>query len=352
MTDRMNAERSLAGCYHILTGKKSGQAIQDATLFGYQSWFGLFPKWERSSFDELVNHLILTGKLVPSGYSYIPSSLAKKEMSPMLERYQFTNRAFLVQNSYVQQHIIHTFWKRFQLLAQVISYHLSEKRYFNPIVQDTVIQKWVKYFWSSISHKDEFVNEIYQELYQYLSQSDDQLLSELILDRLSGATGSGKTFLQLSQYYQIPEAIIRIYFSQAIALLFSRISEGGSSCLKSLIEVSDSKRIQLTQSAQKSYALLQKGLALDEIINIRGLQKSTIEDHLVEMAIHVPDFNVSGFISENQLKQILEISSRLNTKKLRVIKQEIKGQDISFFQIRIALVKGCETIEGTSESQG
>jgi uncharacterized protein YpbB len=340
MTDRMNAERSLAGCYHILTGKKSGQAIQDATLFGYQSWFGLFPKWERSSFEELVKHLILTGKLVPSGHSYLPSSLAKKEMSPMLERYQFTNRAFIVQNSNVQQHTIHIFWKRFQLLAQVISYHLSEKRYFNPIVTDIVIQKWVKQFWNSINHKDEFIHEIYQELFHYLSQSEDQLLSQLILDRLSGAAGSGKTFLQLSQYYQIPEAIIRIYFSQAIASLFSRISEGESSCLKSLIEVSDAKSIQLTQSAQKTYALLQKGLTVDEIINTRGLQRSTIEDHLVEMAIHVPDFNVSSFISENQLNQILEISSKLNTKKLRVIKQEIKGSEVSFFQIRIALIKG------------
>lgn len=352
MTDRMNAERSLAGCYHILTGKKSGQAIQDAALFGYQSWFGLFPKWERSAFEEAVKHLILSGKLVSSSNSYLPSPQTKREMALVLERYQFTSRAFLVQNTNVQQHAIHAFWKRFQLLAQVISYYLSEKRYFNPIVTDNTIQRWVKKYWSSISEKEEFVYQIYQELSHYLSQSEDQLLSQLILDRLSGAQGSGKTFLQISRNYQIPEAIIRIYFFQAIAVLFDRISEGDSSSLKPLVEGSDSKEIQLTQSAQKTYALLQKGITVDEITHKRRLQRSTIEDHLIQMAIHVPNFDISSFISKEQISQILEISSKLNTKKLRVIKQEIKGPEASFFQIRIALVKGCEPVAGTSESQG
>lgn len=351
MADRINAERSLAGCYHILTGKKSGQAIQDATLFGYQSLFGLFPKWERSSFERLTNQLVLSGKLIPSGNSFLPSSQAKKEMILLLESYQFTDRAFLVQDRNVQQHTVSTFWKRFQLLSQVISYYLSEKRYFNPIVTDSSIQKWVKQFWSSISSKEEFTEELYRELSQYLSATDDQLPANLIMDRLTGAKGSGKTFLQMSRNYQIPEAIIRIFFAQAIAVLFSRISEKPSSCLNQIVEGLEPHNLQLTQSAQKTHSLLEKGRTVEEVLHSRRLQRSTIEDHLVEMAIHVPEFDLSSFISDDLIDQVLKISSTLNTKKLRVIKRELRGIEISFFQIRLALVKGCESVERNSEQE-
>lgn len=351
MADRINAERSLAGCYHILTGKKSGQAIQDATLFGYQSWFGLFPRWERSSFERLIKHLVLSGELIPSGNSFLPSPQAKKEMIHLLESYQFTNRAILIHNKNVQQHTVNTFWKRFQLLSQVISYYLCDKRYYNPIVTDNMIQGWVKQFWSSQGSKGEFAEQIYKELSQYLSATDDLLPANLILDRLTGAQGSGKTFLQMSRNYQIPEAIIRIFFAQAIAVLFSRILENPSSRLNQIVEGLEPQNIQLTHSAQKTYNLLEKGRTVEEVLHSRRLQRSTIEDHLVEMAIHVPEFDLSSYISDDLINQVLKISSTLNTKKLQVIKSELKGVEVSFFQIRLALVKGSESVEGKSRQE-
>jgi uncharacterized protein YpbB len=343
MVDRIQGERSLAGCYHILKGKKSGQAIQDAALFGYQGWFGLFPKWERESFDAEVYRLILTGQLIPAKKSHVLSPSGKKELDASIKKYRFNERAFLAKNegiAFSQKEVLQ-FWQRFQLLSQVISHFIGDKKRYHPIVSDFNIQGWVKRYWVSIGEKKEFAYEVRNDLMHALSQLEDELYPHLILDRLSGDGVSGRTFLQMSQTYAIPEALICLYYFQAISFLHNQIKDNPTSSLRFLIEEQSEVSPLLTHSTQKTYRLLQQGRTAEEVCQLRSLQLSTVEDHMIEIAIHVPAFDFSPYISSRVIEQVLEVSSRLKTRKLSIIKEELQ-ENADYFQIRLALIKGRE----------
>jgi uncharacterized protein YpbB len=343
MVDRIQGERSLAGCFHILKGKKSGQAIQDAALFGYQGWFGLFPKWERDSFEAEVDRLILSGQLVPAKKSHVLSPVGEKELHATIEKYRFNDRAFLAKNEGIA--LTHKellqFGQRFQLLSQVISHSIGQKKRYHPMVADFNIQGWVKRYWASIGEKKEFAYQVKNDLIHTLSLFEDELLPHLILDRLSGFGVSGRTFLQMSQMYDIPEALICLYYFQAIGFLYNLIKDNPTSSLRYLIEGQSHALALLTQSTQKTYRFLQQGLSKEEVSHLRNLQLSTIEDHLIEIAIHVPAFEFSPYISSRIIEQVLAVSSRLKTRKLRSIKEELQD-NVDYFQIRLALIKGRE----------
>jgi uncharacterized protein YpbB len=343
MVNRIQGERSLAGCYHILKGKKSGQAIQDAALFGYQGWFGLFPKWERAAFEADVDRLILSGQLVPAKKSHILSAEGTKELNVSIEKYRFNDRAFLAKTEGIAltQKELHQFWQRFQLLSQVISHYIGHTKHYHPMVSDFNIQGWVKRYWASIGEKKALAYEMKNDLINSLSLFEDELLPHLILDRLSGDRVTGRTFLQMSQTYGIPEALICLYYFQAIGFLYNQVKDNPTSSLHFLIDEQSQVLSLLTHSTQKTYQLLQQGRSIEEVSKVRGLQVSTIEDHLIEIAIHVPAFDLSPYISNRIIEQVLEVSSQLQTRKLRSIKEELQDK-VDYFQIRLALIKGRE----------
>src|SRR5699024_5256162 len=60
---KINRERTVNAIYHLLTGKRSIQTIQDAHLFGLDSFFGIVPKLSLEDFHQSVTNLIRTNKV-------------------------------------------------------------------------------------------------------------------------------------------------------------------------------------------------------------------------------------------------------------------------------------------------
>lgn len=337
MTEKINGERTLAGCYHILTGKKSAQAIQDASLFGFSAWFGLFPEWKRSSFENIVSDFVVCGQLKWKNDSYILSLQEKGKLNKELESYQFFKRAFLLQHTSITVQEILIFSKKFHLLSQVLSHFLHDNKNYYPTITDIDIQLGLKQCWKSIKDKQGFAKSFVTEMYSFLEQLEDDLLSAMLLDRLSGHQVNGRTFQQMAKSYGIPEAILRIYYFQSMGCLLHSIREQHSSVLKELVTNEHSISSKLTLSAQSTYQLLEKGVQVEEIGRIRNLKISTIEDHIMEIALHSPNFDVSPFISEEVLEEVLQLSKQMETKKLRRLKEKLNDH-VSYFQIRLALV--------------
>jgi uncharacterized protein YpbB len=342
MARKMNGQRSLAGSYHILTGKKSGQAIQDAALFGFNHWFGLFPEWKRSSFDKIVSDLFLSGKIKSQGDTYIIQPLAEKRLSTELNQYLFLKRAHLLRNKAISTMEVQEFWKRFQLLSQVISHYLQKDSHYNPIVSDIETQNWVREFWLTLVSKESFIQKFKTDVCSALSHIQDDLLIHLILDSLSGHRLTGRTFDQLSQTYKIPTAILRLYFTQGIGLLYISFKENQFYSLNSIFDKMNHTTFHLTYSTQVTYNLIVRGNSLDEISKLRKLKRNTIEDHVIEMSIHLPTFDISQFISEEKIDRVVQVSQTLGTKKIGRIKESLP-EEFSFFDIRLALIKGMKS---------
>ena len=94
----------------------------------------------------------------------------------------------------------------------------------------------------------------------------------------------------------------------------------------------------LTESTYETAKLLNEGKSLEQIAAIRRLKISTIEDHVVEIVMNIPTFNIVAFLSKEQLKEINDTSEAYATKKLRVLKEVLPHY--SYFQLRLGLAKG------------
>nr|WP_243847121.1 helix-turn-helix domain-containing protein [Thalassobacillus devorans] len=90
----------------------------------------------------------------------------------------------------------------------------------------------------------------------------------------------------------------------------------------------------ITNSAQKTYKLIKQGLDLESIVHIRGLKMSTIQDHVVEMALVMPDFPMFYFINDKEVNEINNTLQTLNTNKLKEIYDALEAK-FDYFQIRL-----------------
>lgn len=336
MAKKINGERSLAGCYHILTGKKSVQAIQDANMYGFFSWYGLFPDWSRAHFDQEVSKLVDLGLLVASREGFLLSKGTQDRLEVEMQIFDFEKRAFLAREIPWTGREIVRFSKLFHLLSQVISFHLSKERWYQPIVQDVDIQLAIKQFWQDIHERTSFINRFRQEVYVFLEELEDDVLASILVERLSGYQVHGRSFRQIADRLNWPEAIVRLYYYQALGLLLQH-SINQSSVLHGLTKVLKSSATVLTKSAQKTYELLQKGFDLEQISALRQLKLPTIEDHVIEIAAFEQQFDPSPYLSKAQMEKIIKVSKQLNSRKLSLLKEHLPPE-ISYFQIRLTLV--------------
>ncbi|MDQ0337788.1 uncharacterized protein YpbB [Caldalkalibacillus uzonensis] len=351
MLEQLNGERTVSSCYHILTGRKSTQAIQDAELFGFGGWYGLFQDLSREQYNKTLSRLRANGYLsLRERDLLVVTEPAQRWLSQQLVELRFFDRAFVWKRTGCIMQNIHRFWSRFQLLGQVISHYLARDSRYQPAISDMHVQTWVKSFWKAIEDKPKFVMEWVQAITDHLSHFEDELLVHLLLDRLSGYQVAGYTYKQLEHRYGIPEVFVRIYTLQAAAALYAH-SQKKSSLLIRLADPDQREGTGLMQSAVITYRLLKQGHTLEEIARIRGLKQSTIEDHLVDIAIHNPAFDYRPFVSEQVIKAVRQVSKELQTKKLRPIKEQLPD-DISYFQIRLALVRGEEHNEAEYNTDG
>lgn len=322
MWNKLEGERSIAGCYHMLTGKKSAQSIQDAWLYGFSSWYGLFSDWSKPVIQS-VEQAVQERKI------------ELKEVIQLLQPFDFENRAFLAKQVEWTGMEAVSFSKKFRLLSQVVSHYLTNQPKYIPVIKDIKIQQAVKHFWQSLADKYTFSRQFRHEIYGFLEQLEDDLLATLVVERLSGYQIYGKTFQQLASKTKIPEAILELYYYQVMLLLM----EFGRKHKLSFLPLigKGEKRKALTSSAQKTYHLLKKGYDVAEISKRRQLKENTIEDHLIEIAIHLNDVDFSRFVSAELMAQVLALMDRLKTRKLSLLKEHFPSE-ISYFQLRLALV--------------
>ena len=94
----------------------------------------------------------------------------------------------------------------------------------------------------------------------------------------------------------------------------------------------------LTQSAERTKKLFEQGYSVEQIASLRKLKLSTIEDHFIEMAANMESFPFKEFISEEQRDTVWRHVEQLQTKRLRLLKQQCP--ELSYFQLRLIVIIG------------
>ncbi|GMB07831.1 helix-turn-helix domain-containing protein [Thermolongibacillus altinsuensis] len=325
---RLNGERSLAAIYHLLNGKKSAQTLQDSKWYHLDFLFGTLAvqKSEILYIANRLEHERLIERIDDDTYKVTEKGEAALA--------QFSFPAYLNGLRYVNE--TEAFWRRLSLLVQTIS-NLVHETTFEPIQRDEETLLFVKRWLLSRRNVTALAQSLYEELHRLLSRLDEKEANVFVW-RLTSYERIGLTNEQVALALQEDPAYTQLLF-QHVLHFFLKTTEKESHRFPLLFSLRADlyETIPLTSSTKKTYELLQQGRTLDEIARIRRLKRSTIEDHIVEIAANIPHFSIAPFLSEEKRQQIVGVAEKLRTKKLRMIKEAL--EDVSYFQIRLALAK-------------
>ncbi|WP_176560164.1 helix-turn-helix domain-containing protein [Brevibacillus dissolubilis] len=349
----LQGERTTNSLFHILRGRRANQTYQDVHMYKLHHYYRMFPAFSRERWDAIVKNLVEQNfvQIVPfrhnaNKWTFSITPLGEKAWEEGRGQFALDQwKPRLNGISYAQP--VRLFWMRLHLMAQTISHLLYQELAFSPIVQDKGVQQWVKQQLSMPGHRDQWMNQLFDELFSIVNKWEP-FLQELFILQLSGARQAGLTVNQLAYRLDQPPSLIGVYMQAALTDMYRQLTESGerdhqhpypllaSMCTDHAPAQSSGGR--LSQSANATYRMIQQGLTPEEIVSLRRLKLSTVEDHLVEMALYCPQWDMSGYITEEQLQRVAAVSQELGTGRLRLIKDAL-GDGYSYLQIRLALAR-------------
>ncbi|KGR79578.1 helix-turn-helix domain-containing protein [Ureibacillus manganicus] len=328
-----NGERTVSAVYHLLRGKRSGQTIQDVGIFGLHSYFGILPKLQRRQFDEQINNLsnqhyisILPEnryRITETGYSFL-----KQSMKLSFDGWHYRGNE-------------HIFFARLSLIVQTLSYLSDGNMKFIPIQQNDDIQLWVKSYLKTQQYQNghlqqKLLNEIVASLEKVKNEEREK---SIVIKRLSGVNQPGFTWQQISIHEKLTEMDVQLLYISCIHHWLNEITFSEEN-YPLLSKIAERVRIEmtLTESANQTAQLFKKGYSIDEISMIRNLKTSTIEDHIVELAMNDRKFPIVKFLTEEETNSVLRTIDDYQTKKLKVLHEVLPN--LSYFQLRLVLARG------------
>jgi uncharacterized protein YpbB len=338
---KINGERTTYSIYHLLKGKKSSQTIQDAHLFNMTNLFQTFPQLSRIYFDEIIRHLVNENYI-----QIIDTEKFKITLRGLaqLEKTFIQLPLPLALNGWKYHSIQEDFWKRLSLLIQVCSNLINYDSSYIPIHNDNKTSDWVKAILLTLcKNREELSNELLREIINCLNSSDE-INPEVVVRRLTGHKQIGLTSVQVAEMLKMDLNYFQLHFLNCIHFMIERIATNRDQypILQNLL-IDYQKPIILTKSSLVTYRYLQLGYTIEEIASVRNLKTSTIEDHIVEIALNDSNFLLEPFVPVEIETMIRQAIQKLNSKQLKMIRLELQG-NITYFQIRLVQARLGEPI--------
>ena len=332
---QLNGERTIFSIYHLLNGKKSSQTIQDAHLYSLKRFFRIFEHLPREAFEGMIRKISEKNLVSDCGdQRFLPSHAGEVFLN------NNPTPSYLNGWKYHPQSI--PFWERLSLLVQVTSNLVYQEQRYVPIHKNKQIHIWLKsVLKESNQTRAEMGKNLLSEMINCL-EKDKLIDPSVLVFRLTGYQRIGLTSMQIAKNLNLDVFNYQVEFLNILHFLIQTIEMNTNrfpllSTLLSEFQHNNS----LTQSARKTWELLKQGISIDEIVNIRQLKLSTIEDHLVEFALNMNDFLIEDYVDLDMQTKILDISREAKTRQLKIIRNCIKTA--TYFQIRLVLAKHGES---------
>jgi uncharacterized protein YpbB len=331
---KLQGERSVNGAIHLLRGKRSAQTIQDIHLFSLETYAASLKQWPEEDINKMVAALTREGFISQSNQTTILTKKGTdwlKEAADQCElpsafhgfKYEWDGKADY-------------FWGRLVLTVQSVSNLVNANLSFIPVSYDRLIQQDVKSILKAYPDRGKLGRQLYSELKSIYELWNDRDAA-LLVKRFSSNTKTGKTISQLSDLFNHDRLYTFLYCKSLVHKMLASIYTTPDlfPVLSQLIPRMEGGPY-VTQTARQTKDLLNKGFSLLEIAEKRKLKVSTIEDHVIEISIYDPFFNINDFLPEQERLDIMKASEKLKTNRLKPIKDLFQDR-YTYFQIRLAL---------------
>jgi len=340
-------ERTLQAVYYILRGRKANQTLQDVHLYSLYPYYRMFPHFSKEKWDKIVSNLVQRGCIqvrTVSGMNgkstFVVTPEGLRYASEQSNHYQLP-RWLSPFSAWLLTFNLEIFWKRIHLLVQTVSQLAAARMDFIPVVTDRRIQSWVKLQLRNGEVRERWQAHLGDELYKLWSPLPAQV-QQILAGQLTGAEHTGRTSGQLAAEMDLSPSQFQLLFRYGLASSVERLQQEKEafSLLRILLDADHQERgdVRLSESAAKTYALVQRGISKADIARIRRIKESTVEDHLVEMALRCPEWDASEYLSSELAAAIVHTSEKLGTGRLRLIKDHL-GTEVSYLHIRLALAR-------------
>ncbi|SEM86109.1 Uncharacterized protein YpbB [Mesobacillus persicus] len=334
--NQINNERSIYSLYHLFQGKKSSQTIQDAHLFNLTAFFRAFPLLTRMELEKAIEELQHSGLLErTSNEHYRLNKFGESALREFHTRNELPPK-FLEGWNY--HHLTTVFWERLSILVQVCSNLVHQKKGFIPVQNKQETLEWVKsYIKAQNINRYDLAEQLYNELI-FCLESEQTIQPSVLILRMTGNNRIGLTSKQAADMLNMENTHYQLEFLNVIHFMIGTISANQDQYKQLSGLVRDAqKTVPFTLSTEKTYRLIEKGFTPIEIANIRKLKTSTIEDHIVEIALHLESFDLNKYVNENKQERIMKVANETSAKKLKQIRDYVN--DASYFEIRLVLAR-------------
>ncbi|MGA4719592.1 helix-turn-helix domain-containing protein [Fictibacillus nanhaiensis] len=319
----------------MVTGKKTAQSLSDSQWFGIERYYAAFKGMAHETFTETIHSLIKEKYMhALEDHVYILTEKGEEFLKCENDRLSYLKHL----NGLKYASIETSCWQVITLYVQSLSNSLYGNFNYSPVVRDfSVIQKVKSVFPKSDLERKDQAAELYSEVSQILFEHD-KVSADLFVKKLSGYNRIGSTFEQISRVegISLQETVLR--FRAVLHSLIQKVTSEKIDfpMLYSLIG-SYAEAPALTNSASITYKMLNNNKSIEEIMSVRNLKISTLEDHLVEIAREVPNFSMIPYIDEQEFLKVKNYYRKTNETKLRPFKDAFPH--LSYFQIRLVLAK-------------
>ncbi|WP_121611973.1 helix-turn-helix domain-containing protein [Mesobacillus foraminis] len=333
---QLKGERTIFSLYHLYQGKKSSQTIQDAHLYHLTPFFHAFPFISREELARQIERMEKKSLLdKKSSEHFILTSTGDLKLG---EYFQANTLPPKYLDGWRHHHLTALFWERLSILVQVCSNLVYQKKSFIPIQNKLETLDWVKAF---IKKRQEgrmgLSSTLFFELLNCF-QRDKTIDPSILVLRLTGHDRIGLTSGQAAELLGMDHTRYQLEFLNILHFLIGTVSDEAVEfpLLNALIPEAE-KPVPFTLSTEKTYQLLNRGYTVEQISRIRNLKRSTIEDHIVEIALHIKNFDLAAYVPKDKEKRILEAAKETSAKKLKLIREY--AEDASYFEIRLVLAR-------------
>ncbi|PIC63281.1 hypothetical protein CSV79_12755 [Sporosarcina sp. P13] len=330
MFQRLHGERSAQGVYHILRGKRSGQTLQDVEYYQLKSFYSLLPNLSAVDFQHAIDRLVSDGLIrIEDHLVYFTE---KSERDHVDYGWRF--------NGWDYRGKEREFSKRLALVVQTLSNIRIGENMFMPIQKELPIQQFVKEFLRNYPIPIRELSRILRgELERVMLESQLTELQCIILsNRLTGYRLTALTWEQLADQLNVSSTTVQLTFLESLHIVMDFIYEQEEFPLLNNLAAGCRVDTYLTHSAERTKYLFEDGYSIEQIASLRNLKMSTIEDHFVEMAVNMKHFPFEEFVSQEQIDDVWRHIDRLQTKRLRVLKEHCGG--LTYFQLRLIIIYG------------
>ncbi len=311
----------------ILTNKRTGSVLFWGLRYHYLDYLNAVPRLDVKKFDDVIDELLAQKWLHSSARGLQLTSQGQKVLATHQTAYSFTDHPEL------NQKFDYQLWQAILLLMVQVA---SEYRYHNSnyyVANQNLKAQFLIKSWLQVNSFETLATEISECLAQFLDQCDPAK-ADLFTAKLVGYTQNGLSDGQIASQLGISPLEVSWTWRDLALQLAAFIRARSNLKIGQLVQITALPGA-LTPTIHQTAMLFNEGKTVDQIIQMRRLRRSTIEEHLQVLAIFQPDFPYEKILSESDLETLTKVYAETAIDQWQYAELQQQGIEMPFLKFRL-----------------